>query len=984
MVNKLLYLFWNARILLILCVLYPFMLITPGLTNPISGQVKQIGIPKITNYTKSIYKGGTQSWSIDQDSRGVLFFGNNAGMLEFDGQHWQLHPIPNKSIVRTVKCVGNRIYVGAFNDFGYFMPNTNGILQYHSLLQKNITPNGEVWRIHLAADSSVYFQSFKNIIHYFPRNGQLKLITQNHNFQFSFKIGNQLFIQDKGYGLYLLRDDKLKFIEGSSIFKNIEIWSMNRFAGKTIIGTFKNGLFEYDGKTFKPLNFPANGFLKSNQIFSSVQLNNNLAFGTIQNGTVIIDQKGNIIKHLNLSKGLQNNTILSLFCDRSHNLWLGLDNGIDFVETNSALSVYLRSSEVGAGYVSIFYNKKIYLGTNQGLFVKDWNPLSDNTPLTKIEGLQGQVWSLAIINGALICGHDKGIYQVEGNKVKELFGKTGSWTFFEMPGHPDKIINGCYDGLYLYKKNSNKGITYVTRIKGFLESCRNVEVENDSVLWVCHSSKGIYRVTLNSSLTNVISVKHYGINKGLPDIWGVNVLKFANKLFFSSPKGFFRYNPVTDKMDPDNDISQLFGKQYNVTKIIPYNSSSIWFSQNGEIGTLTKSDKGYMIDKKSFKQLNGTINNTFENILTIDSKNVIIATEEGFIHFDPTFHKRYTGKFQCLIRGIISLPDSVLYGGSFDNNSPKGKKNSTLEISYSLNNLRFIFSAADYRSAGQIRFSYMLSGYDKQWSEWSAKSEKEYTNLPEGKYLFHVKAQNIDGSESSTATYEFIILPPWYRSICAYFVYIILIIISLWVIFLHLKKRFEREKEIMRQKQKEEIKRKEEEHNRQIKDNQQEIIRLRNEMLQVEVEQQKAQVEKNKKELASLATSITRKNEVLDSIKKTLSNVSENLQSEQRKKITSIIQSIDKDIRIDEDWENFEHYFDQVHGDFIHRLKETYPQLTPSDLRMCAYLKMNLATKEIAPLLNISVRGVEISRYRLRKKLNLDPSENLIDFMLKI
>jgi hypothetical protein len=983
MVNKLLYQLIYSRTFLILCVLCS-LLIFPGFYNASDGQVKQIGTPKITNYPKSIYKAGTQSWSIDQDSRGVLYFGNNSGMLEFDGQHWQLHPVPNKSIVRVIKYAGNRIYAGAFNDFGYFSPNRKGVLQYHSLIQKDIIPNGEVWKIHIAADSSVYFQSFKNIIHYYPKSGQLKLIAKNHNFQFSFKIDNQIFIQDKGFGLYTIKQDKLEFIEGSSIFSNIEVWSMNRFAGKTIIGTFKNGLFEYDGKTFRPLNFPVNEFLKSNQIFSAVQLGNNLAFGTIQNGVIIIDQKGNIVKHLNLSKGLQNNTVLSLFCDQAHNLWLGLDNGIDYVETNSALSAYLRSTEVGAGYVSVLYKKKIYIGTNQGLFVKNWTPQSDNSPLTKIEGLQGQVWSLAVINGALICGHDKGTYQVDNNKVTELFGKTGSWAFFEMPGHPDKVINGCYDGLYLYKKNANKGITYVSPIKGFFESCRNVEIENDSVLWVCHGSKGIYRVTLNSSLTNVVSVKYYGTNKGIPDLWGINVLKFENKLFFSSPKGFFKYNPATDKMEPDNEMTQLFGKQYNVTKIISGSASSTWFSQNGEIGILTKTEKGYIIDKKPFKQLNGTINNTFEHILTVDPKNVIIATEDGFMHFDPSFHKRYTGKFQCLIRSIVSLPDSILYGGSSENNISSKSKNSSLEIPYSLNNLRFVFSATDYRSSGQIRFSYMLLGYDKQWSEWSSKSEKEYTNLPEGKYLFHVKAQNIDGFESSTATYEFIILPPWYRSIWAYIVYILLIILLLWAIILRLKKRFEREKEIMRQRQKEEIRRKEEEHNRQIKDNQQEIIRLRNEMLQVEVEQQKVQVEKNKKELASLATSITRKNEMLDSIKKTLGNVSDNLQSEQRKKIANIIQSIDKDIRIDEDWENFEHYFDQVHGDFIHRLKETYPQLTPSDLRMCAYLKMNLATKEIAPLLNISVRGVEISRYRLRKKLNLDPNENLVEFMLKI
>jgi DNA-binding CsgD family transcriptional regulator len=66
------------------------------------------------------------------------------------------------------------------------------------------------------------------------------------------------------------------------------------------------------------------------------------------------------------------------------------------------------------------------------------------------------------------------------------------------------------------------------------------------------------------------------------------------------------------------------------------------------------------------------------------------------------------------------------------------------------------------------------------------------------------------------------------------------------------------------------------------------------------------------------------------------------------------------------------------------KLRNNYPELTPKDLRLCAYLRMNLSSKEIAPLLNISIRGVEISRYRLRKKLHLPRDANLTDFMMHL
>ena len=97
-----------------------------------------------------------------------------------------------------------------------------------------------------------------------------------------------------------------------------------------------------------------------------------------------------------------------------------------------------------------------------------------------------------------------------------------------------------------------------------------------------------------------------------------------------------------------------------------------------------------------------------------------------------------------------------------------------------------------------------------------------------------------------------------------------------------------------------------------------------------------------------------------------------------------LTRKIDQDLNPKEDWEKFERYFDEVQGDFISRLKEKHPQLSPKDLKLCAYLRMNLSSKEIASLLNITPRGVEIHRYRLRKKLNLSRETNLVEFLMDL
>jgi DNA-binding CsgD family transcriptional regulator len=130
---------------------------------------------------------------------------------------------------------------------------------------------------------------------------------------------------------------------------------------------------------------------------------------------------------------------------------------------------------------------------------------------------------------------------------------------------------------------------------------------------------------------------------------------------------------------------------------------------------------------------------------------------------------------------------------------------------------------------------------------------------------------------------------------------------------------------------------------------------------------------------------LIRKNKFLQKIKEDLEKIKKSTSDELLKeKINSLITKIDKDIDHKKQWEVFESAFDEVHEDFLKRLQEKYPNLTPKELKLCAYLRMNISTKEIAPLMNISVRGVEICRYRVRKKLNIDRDQNLTRMIIDL
>ena len=139
------------------------------------------------------------------------------------------------------------------------------------------------------------------------------------------------------------------------------------------------------------------------------------------------------------------------------------------------------------------------------------------------------------------------------------------------------------------------------------------------------------------------------------------------------------------------------------------------------------------------------------------------------------------------------------------------------------------------------------------------------------------------------------------------------------------------------------------------------------------------------KELANQTMDLIRKNKFLAKIKEELEKTKNSSNDAfLKEKISSLINKIDRDVDHSKQWEVFETAFDDVHEDFLNRLKLRYPALTPKELKLCAYLRMNISTKEIAPLMNISIRGVEICRYRVRKKLNIDRDTNLTSLIIDL
>lgn len=970
------------------------LLLSITLTISAFAEMINIGVPHIQNFRRKEYRGGTQNWAVAQDQRGFMYFANNEGLLRFDGVNWKIYKMPNLSIVRSVYIDKlGQIYVGAYNELGKMVIGKNGTTQFYSLkkyLPKDYLNFDDVWNI-TSFQNQIVYQSY-NFAFLFKNDSTVSIIKAPSRFQNSYEVNGRLFFNDQEKGLMEYKDNNLVPMSEFEALKGEEIWSIIPFkrSNDLMICTLNKGTYVYNGLSLKEWQVPLNTLLKQKQIFSAIVIQEKYyAFGTIQDGVIIADEQGNIIQHINRQKGLQNNTILKVYADQVGNLWLGLDNGIDYLNVNSPITFMQQNEGIGAGYTTLIYKGKIYLGTNQGLFVKNWSTTQQNEEFRLIPGTNGQVWYLGVHDDVLLCGHNNGSFVIDGEKAHQISTIPGAWKFHSLKRFPDYLVCGTYSGLTLYKKQNGSWI-FAGKIPGFNESFRVFEEDNDGNLWMSHGFKGIYKVEIGKTLDSIPSFRFFTQKDGLPSNYNLNVFKIRGKVVVTSNVGFFEYNQEKNNFESSSYFNQLLSPIKDISFLKEDKNGNIWYvawdmGKNKAGVFRIKEDNSFMHISAPFDLLTGKFISGFESVYCYSDDHIFFGTEDGFAHYSPTSKFNYSPKFETYISKATALYlDSTFSDGSHkfenlkENNTAETPEHIEYRFPFKENSFRFTYTSPVFDNQDNIEYSFKLEGYNEKWSSWSNVSFNEYAKLPPGDYIFYVKARNQLGIESTTDTLKFTITPPWYKSLLAYLIYSILLIILVLALMWYFLKRIEISKRKERLQHLKSYRQKENEYRREALVAEKKIINLKNEKLKIEM------IHRDK-ELANQTMDLINKNKFLVKIKDDLEKLKRSTSDELlQDKISSLISKINKDIDHKKQWEVFETAFDEVHEDFLQRLKEKFPNLTPKELKLCAYLRMNISTKEIAPLMNISVRGVEICRYRVRKKLNIDRDQNLTRMIIDL
>jgi ligand-binding sensor domain-containing protein/DNA-binding CsgD family transcriptional regulator len=757
--------------------------------------------------------------------------------------------------------------------------------------------------------------------------------------------------------LFKLKDSTILPADSARFLKEKMIRVMLPYSkGRMIIATTDDGIFIYDtAGTIVKWGKGQDALARNSSINrGTVAQNGMVIIGTILNGILVYDQQGNLVFHLNKQNGLQHNTVLDVFGDADGSLWAGLDNGIDLISPQSNLSFYFDpTGDLGSVYSVQIRDNMLYAGTNQGLFYSRFNPASGNLDLNFrfIENSQGQVWSIDDFDGQLLCGHNEGTFEIQGSRITSISSINGGFSCCKfMHNSKEYLLQSTYTDLVIYS-NQNGKWSFSHTVKNFMNPIRHIQVDHLGNIWASHLLRGLYRLKLNDDLTSVIEKKYYGSRNGFASDYHISVFNLQNRIVFTNEGMIYTYNDLYDSIMIFDFIQNQIKDKSFVTGIFPAGTGQYWFSTASALDLYEiSSGKMTRIMSVPFEQLDNKLIRHNENIVTVATDKWLVGLENGMALISPGSGQNNITKKTTTINKVVSTGNREIILLPEDN-----KISSAPEFPFNQNGVAFYYSCPVYQSS--IQFLVKLDGIDEEWIQ-TDLPEHNYDRLPWGNYTFRVKAYDASGNSSQESLFRFVISSPWYWSFGSKLFYILLL--GTFLLFIRIY--------ILRRLKKQEIKLGEEKERA--------LIKLKNEKLESEVHFKSMQ-------LANTAYSMIKKNEMLLEIKKLMEKGKRNIDPAHWNHFKDVLRLLDRNITSEDDWKVFESNFEQAHEEFLQRIKKAYPGLTPSDLKLCAYIRMNLSSKKIAPLLGISTRGVENHRYRLRRKMGLDRDVNLTTYIME-
>ena len=929
---------------------------------------------KLRQYTKTDFNADPQFWAACEGNDGTMFFGNNDGVVIFDGEHWQKVILPNNSSVRSLsKDANGVIYAGGYNDAGTVKKYRNGNYYYTSITA-NLQLEGRnienVWNI-TALGNKMLFRANREIIATSGRTATHLPATTI--FGYSGLVSNDYYVHESNHGILRLdaTGKQLGLMFASAQYNNEDVAAILPGTAQNLllVVTVQGSVYKADVKTgIMQLLSTLFGNDIHDQVSGVIQQKGGTIYvSTVGSGIITLNADAEVKPNAALLEISRESVIHAMYNAGDNNIWVLQNNGLTYIDFKSPYKSLFNKASV---YDGLVYNKQLYLATTQGVYYADYDVAANTntSDFKKIAGLQGQAWSVQLLQGDVIVSHDSGLFKIADNEAVKIGTVSNFWKVTPINKKQGFYLASHYNGIYLLEKRGANWILH-DKISGFNESARDIlAADEPDSYWICHGYQGIFKIHLDAAYNRVNAVDHYTTNNGLKNSFNVNVARWQGEVIFTTNNGIYTFNQQLNKFVQHKRLNAILDPTKNTRKLLQ-SGNRTWFVQDDEAGYFYTGNKNPELFKDLFLNLKGTFNRGMECLLPLPKDKMLFGTTNGLFVYN--------------IGQSTASPDikTLITRVSFSRNQKQEllPLSSANGIPQSLPNqtdiLRFDFAAPKMTHGTQIQYSYILEDVDPGWSSWQNIPYKEYTHLRPGTYTFKVKSRNTAGLAGQAIQYTFTIVPKWYQTTLAYVLYFVVSVMMVLGVRMLVKRRIRHER-----------KKSEREAGQSRKLLELELEQLKLQRDKEEIRRDKIYLEEDvinkSKELANFTMLLVQKKDMFAEITNDLKQLRDYVRNEEsRKKLLEIFQKLDRHKIGEEYMEVFDVNFEKVHHNFFEKLKALNPTLTKRELRLCAFVKMNLSNKEISPLLGISLRGIENARYRIRKKLNVAGEDNFAAFL---
>lgn len=753
--------------------------------NSVAQPAGEFGRPYFRNFSSSEYDAHVWNSSAIQDERGVLYVGNNDGLLEYDGVSWRLIVLPGRSHVGSLgRDADGRIWVGGFGDLGFVAPDNRGRTTFVSILH-NVPPDERGFtavRRAIPTEQGVYFAVRNTVFRYRPdpsgpANGQIDIVREGSEGIDIFEVDGEILIWQAGSGLSRVRGGEVEAIPGGSWFADRRVrFVLSRDDGSMLVGTGSSGLYVMTGERTVRFESDANEALTRYRLSSGVALSGDrYAVGTSTGGVLVIGGDGHVQYRIDESVDLQHNSVQALYADRSGSLWVMLEKGVTRIDVESPMSLF--GGALGLVDVALRVRRhdgRLYVGTTSGMSVLD----PGSGTFRDVPEIRSRVDWLHETGEDLLAATASGLYVIRRGLVEavplSMAGDNGAYLVTGSPADPRVAFVSSEHGIDLILRNGGKWRN-AGRLPAVTGSVRSGVGLSNGTVWITDENGWAYRIRPHTSPVtgpSDLDVRAFEPGTGLPAT-GASAYEVGDVPYFTAFGGlvfgldgsgdrFVRVTLFDDlrtgyPLDWFGLHEDLLGRVWT-----PLGNRGMSMAEPVEGG-------GYRANPGPLRRLGSVL--IMETLPEPDGV-VWMAGSDGLIRYDTNRSLAAPESLSVLVRRVVARDDSLLYAGL----GPPPE----LEIAYDRHAIRIEYALPSLKGASEYRT--LLEGFDEDWSPWSPETDRVFTNLAESDYVFRVKARDIDGAESKETHLPFTVRPPWQRTIWAYLTYVLLVIALVWLL----------------------------------------------------------------------------------------------------------------------------------------------------------------------------------------------------------